>query len=52
MKHKELEKEKSPVKQLRAIRDKIGEEIQDMSYKQLMQYVHQKMNLKTKHNWS
>lgn len=51
MKNIATKKAKSTVQQLREIRDKIGTEIQDLSYEQLVKYIEKKSTLHTKRVW-
>jgi hypothetical protein len=44
-------KPNSTIQELRAIRDKIGLEIQDLNYEQLMKYVAKKSKLHPKRVW-
>ena len=51
MKTKTLNKEKSPIEQLRTIRDKISLEIQDLNYEELKEYIEKRLNLHPKSVW-
>lgn len=51
MKNIKEKKEKSTVQQLREIRDKIGTEIQDLTYEQLMKYIEKKSKLHPTRVW-
>lgn len=45
-------KEKSVLQELRDIRDKLSEEIKDMSYEELLAYIDKQETLHPKANWS
>ena len=51
MRTKEKKIEKSAVEQLRAIRDKINLDIQDMTFEQLKKYLEGKLTLHSKSVW-
>ncbi|MBK9248279.1 MAG: hypothetical protein IPM69_09270 [Ignavibacteria bacterium] len=51
MKKTTEKQEQSTVQQLRDIRDKIGIEIQDMTYEQLMKYIEKKATLHPSRVW-
>ena len=51
MKTAKKKKEKSTIQQLRDIRDKIGLDIQDMSFEQLKKYVAERLTLHPTRVW-
>ncbi len=52
MKTSKIKITKSPIKQLRDIRDKIGLDIQNMSFIQLKKYIDERSTLHPKEVWS
>jgi len=51
MKTIKKKKEESAIQQLRSIRDKIGLEIQDMTFEQLKKYVEERLTLHPRRAW-
>lgn len=51
MKTQKKKKEKSAIQELRDIRDKIGFEIQDMSFEKLKKYIEERLSLHPSSVW-
>ena len=51
MKNTKKKKEKSAIQELRDIRDKIGLEIQDMTFEQLKNYIEKRLTLHPARAW-